>query len=211
MPDYPEPLSPQDCDLRNFPFMSLDVVRLRDSEVASIDPEAFRAAVLSWCAAWHQVPAGSLPDDDAALCRLLGYGRDLKTWMKVRAAGALQGYVKCSDNRIYHPVVAAKACEAWEKKQAQRNRTEAARLARLAGRSDSLSQRKAASVTDTVTTPDTDAVTDYATDIVTGSKGEDRIGEEKESELCSGAKAPQDARATLWRDGLVARVIQSEG
>ena len=25
---------------------------------------AFRAGVLLWCAAWHQVPAGSLPDDD---------------------------------------------------------------------------------------------------------------------------------------------------
>ena len=50
--------------------MQLDVVRLRDSDLASIaDAEVFRAAVLSWCVAWHQVPAASLPDDDVALSR----------------------------------------------------------------------------------------------------------------------------------------------
>jgi hypothetical protein len=111
--------------------MPLDVVRLRDSDLAAIkDAEVFRAAVLSWCAAWHQTPAGSLPDDDAVLARLLGYGRDIKGWMKLRLAGALRGYVKCSDGRLYHPVVAEKAVEAWERKCAQRNRTEAARRER---------------------------------------------------------------------------------
>jgi hypothetical protein len=62
------------------------------------------------------VPAASLPDDDLILARLLGYGRDLKGWKKVRAAGGLRGWVKCSDGRLYHPVVAAKAQEAHEHK-----------------------------------------------------------------------------------------------
>ncbi len=123
MNDLPAPLTPPECDLRDFPFLPLDVLRLRDSDISAIeDAEAFRAAVLSWCAAWHQVPAGSLPDDDAALCRLLGYGRDLKTWRRVREAGALRGYVKCSDGRLYHPVVAEKAIEAWSRKERQRDR-----------------------------------------------------------------------------------------
>lgn len=166
------PLTPPECDLRDFPYMPLDVVRLRDSDIAAMpDPEAFRAAVVSWCVAWHQSPAGSLPDDDAVLCRLLGYGRDLKAWQRLRAAGALHGYVKCSDGRLYHPVVAEKATAAWRTKQAQRDRTEAARHAKLSQRQrQPLSQSQKTSVTENVTHP----VASHVTQPVTGSKGEER-------------------------------------
>lgn len=179
----PSPLTPVDCDLRDFSYMPLDVVRLRDSDIASIEAESFRAAVLSWCVSWHQSPAASLPDDDAALCRLLGYGRDLKGWLKVREGGALRGYVKCSDGRLYHPVVAEKAVEAWQKKQAQRNRTEAARTARLShGQSQSLSQNRERSVTENVTENVTHNVTNGAAHTVTESKGEERKGRERKEE-----------------------------
>lgn len=111
-----EPLTPPDCDLRDFPYMPLDVVRLRDSESAVISSgDEFRAAVLLWCAAWHQVPAASLPNDDRLLANLAGYGRDMKGWKRVRE-NALRGFVECSDGRIYHAVIAEKAREAWEKK-----------------------------------------------------------------------------------------------
>ena len=170
--------------------MQLDVLRLRDSDLAAIvDAEVFRAAILSWCVAWHQVPAASLPDDDAALCRLLGYGRDLKGWQKVRAGGALRGYVKCSDGRLYHRVVAEKANDAWQKKRAQRDRTEAARLARLL-------QNKSPPVTDHMTAsnrPDnsmSQTQKDSVTHNVTGSKGEgEGEGEEKVPSLRSGKRA----------------------
>lgn len=125
----PDPMVPPEVDLRDFAFMPLDVLRLRDSELASVhDPEVFRAAVLSWCVGWHQVPAASLPDDDVQLARLLGYGRDVKGWQKVRKAGGLRGWVPCSDGRIYHPVVSEKARDAWTGKLMQRWRTEAARV-----------------------------------------------------------------------------------
>lgn len=131
MSDLPEPLTPPDCDLRDFPFMPLEVSRLRDSDLASLpDAEARWANIMSWSASWHQVPAASLPDDDAALCRLLGYGRDVKTWLKVRAAGGLRGWVKCSDGRLYHPVVAEKAIDAHERKVTQRKRSKAGNEAR---------------------------------------------------------------------------------
>ncbi|HEY8749944.1 MAG TPA: hypothetical protein VIM11_18315 [Tepidisphaeraceae bacterium] len=146
--------------------MPLDVVRLRDSQIVDIDAEAFRAAVLAWCVAWHQRPAASLPDDDATLCRLLGYGRNVKAWLRIREAGALRGFVKCSDGRLYHAVVAEKAWEAWTSKLAQRDRTEAARAARLSQR---MSQNKTSSVTDNVTQ----------------SKGEERRGEERKEESVS--------------------------
>jgi hypothetical protein len=113
----PNPLTPPDCDLSDFQYMELDVRRLRDSKFsAQSDGESFRAGVLLWCAAWHQVPAASLPDDDIELSNLAGFGRVVKEWKKVRGA-ALSGFVKCSDGRLYHPVIAEKAIAAYASKE----------------------------------------------------------------------------------------------
>ncbi len=116
------PLTPADCDLRGLGFMPLDVGRLRDSDLALVSSgDEFKAAVLLWCASWHQVPAGSLPPDERALCRLAGL--EPKAWQKVRA-GALRGWVECDDGRLYHPVVAEKAVDAWRRrKEHERRRT----------------------------------------------------------------------------------------
>lgn len=180
MTDPIEPLVPPDVDLRDFAYMPLDVVRLRDSDIAGIeDGEVFRAAVLAWCAAWHQVPAGSLPDDDALLARLTGYGRDVATWRRLREAGALRGFVLCSDGRLYHGVVCAKALEAWDKKRTQRAKTRAATLAaQKARRRD---EDRDVSVTDTVT------------DTVTESKGREGKGTEPRMEVnlpCNSEQPP---------------------
>jgi hypothetical protein len=135
-----EPITPPDLDLRDFAYMPLDVVRLRDSDMAVIaSGEAFRAAVMLWCASWHQVPAASLPSDEKLLANLAGYGRDLKSWRAVSEV-ALRGFILCTDNRYYHPVIADKAIEAGSKRIRQRSRTQAATEARLrasAGRQES--------------------------------------------------------------------------
>lgn len=116
MDKLPEPLTPAGCDLSDFQYMELDVRRLRDSKFATVsDGESFRAAILLWCAAWHQVPAASLPDDDIELAHLAGYGRVVKEWKKVREV-ALHGFIKCSDGRLYHHVIAEKALAAYESK-----------------------------------------------------------------------------------------------
>lgn len=113
----PPPLVAPDVDLRDFQFMPLDVVRLRDSDLASrVTGEEFRAAVMLWCASWHQKPAASLPDDDVILSSLAGFGRVVKEWEAVKQ-GAIRGWIKCSDGRLYHTVVAEKANEAWLQKQ----------------------------------------------------------------------------------------------
>ena len=123
-----KPLTPPDCDLRNFPFMPLDVLRLRDSDLSALESaEAFRAAVLLWCASWHQVPAASLPKDDHVLSNLAGFGRVVKEWQKVKK-GALRGWVECDDGRLYHPVIAEKALDALEGKYKQLWRTEIGRI-----------------------------------------------------------------------------------
>ena len=59
---------PPDIDLRDFRWMPLDVIQLDNSDTwtAANGWEA-KACINLWCHAWHQVPAGSLPDDDALL------------------------------------------------------------------------------------------------------------------------------------------------
>lgn len=125
------PLTPADCDLQDFPFMPLDVARLRDSDLAADEsPEACWAAVLLWSASWHQVPAASIPDNDNWIAKQAGYaqrGKIAREWASVRA-GALRGWVRCTDGRLYHPVVAEKARDAWQAKLEQRWRTECARI-----------------------------------------------------------------------------------
>lgn len=120
------PLTPDDLDLRDFPYMPLDAIRLRDSDMASLATgDEFRAAVLLWCAAWHQVPAASLPSDDRMLAKLAGYGRDVAAWCEVKE-GALRGFVECSNGRLYHPVISDKAIEADSKRVLNKSRTEKA-------------------------------------------------------------------------------------
>ena len=117
-----EPLTPPDCDLRGLAFMPLEVARLRDSDLTlTSSGDEFKAAVLLWCAAWAQVPAASLPDDERLLARLCGL--EVKLWRRVRAA-ALRGWVLCDDGRLYHPVVAQKAREAWQERIVYRQRRE---------------------------------------------------------------------------------------
>lgn len=114
------PLTPVDSDLRDFPYMPVDVVRLFGSAFhASATDDAWRAGVTLWFKAWHQVPAGSLPDDDTQLARLAELGRDVKGWKKLKDQ-ALHGWQRCDDGRLYHRVVAEKVLEAWLEKLRQR-------------------------------------------------------------------------------------------
>ncbi len=125
----PDPLVPAEVDLRDFGFMPLDALRLRDSDLAiEASAEVFRASVLLWCASWHQVPAGSLPLKDKTLA---DYSRAGARWPRIRAE-VLSKWQECSDGRLYHPVVAEKALAAWNEKLAQRARTRAATWAREA-------------------------------------------------------------------------------
>lgn len=125
----PAPI-PSDCDLRDFPYMPVDIVRLFGSafHARSTDAE-WRAGVTLWLKAFHQVPAASMPDDDIELARLAELGRDVRTWRKLRAM-ALHGWIRADDGRLYHPVVAEKALEAWIEKLGQRKSSGAANAKR---------------------------------------------------------------------------------
>lgn len=122
MADLPEPLLPADVDLRDFPDMPFAVQRFRDSGIANTKhPEQVIAALMLWCASWHQRPAGSLPSTDAELSPLAGYGRGVRDFLRVKA-GALHRMVLCSDNRFWHPVIAAKAANCWNSKIRERHK-----------------------------------------------------------------------------------------
>ncbi|HDR9834690.1 TPA: DUF1376 domain-containing protein [Burkholderia multivorans] len=116
MNELPDPLTPADCDLRNFREMPIDVPRLLGSDLVHDEsPEACWSAMLLWCVSWHEVPAGSMPDNNEWLAKRAGYwhkGKLDPTWNTVRE-GALHGWIKCNDGRLYHPVLAEKVNAAW--------------------------------------------------------------------------------------------------
>lgn len=124
------PLVPPDVDLRDFAFMPLEVMRVRLSDnLAVMSGDGFKAAVLLWCYAWHQVPAGSVPNDDGKLAHNSGFGRDVAGWQAVREE-ALHGFVLCDDGRLYHRTICEKAIEAWELKWKRKKQTRPATEAR---------------------------------------------------------------------------------
>lgn len=138
----PAPLVPADCDLRDFAFMPLDVRRLLTSETWVLGTAEEKVAALTlWAESWHQVPAASLPDNDRMLAHLSQAGA---RWAKIKEH-VLRGWVRCADGRLYHPVVAEKAREAFAKKEKQRERSRKANSARWGGRGEQGDRSDAAS------------------------------------------------------------------
>ena len=132
-PDLPAPPVPADLDLRRLWWMKLDIGALLNSDFNTevINGEAWRAGVTLYMKAWHQVPAGSLPNSDVKLCHLAGLGRDLRTWRKIKA-DALHGFTLCNDGRLYHRFLCGMALEAFdevtrseERRQRERDRKRA--------------------------------------------------------------------------------------
>ena len=121
----PEPMVPVGCDLRDFPKIMIDIGRLFASSfnaTASRKPLAWMVGHKLWYRSWHQVPAASLPDDDEELCHLAELGLDLRSFRTIKGL-AMRGWVKCGDGRLYHPVVAEAALEAWIHKLGQRKKS----------------------------------------------------------------------------------------
>jgi hypothetical protein len=127
----PAPLTPAEADLKDFPYTPIYRARLFGSAFhARANDAEWRAGITLWLKAQDQRPAGSLPDDDLELCRLAELGRDVKAWRKLRP-GALHGWSKCSDGRLYNQVVAEVVNAQWREKTEQRSRTLKARIANL--------------------------------------------------------------------------------
>lgn len=221
------PLTPADCDLRDFAFMPLDIVRVFGSEFhATANDAEWRAGVTLWLKSFHQVPAGSLPDDDIVLARLAELGRNLRGWRKVRPV-AMRGWRRCDDGRLYHPVVAEKVNDAWDRKMLARERGKKgneARWGRILGR---LKQEKSETTQDDKPHRDFDGalISDEKANeinqsavltrslinprsIPQGSQGTGTVYSvpkgtgETAPDLPSAENSPPDWRAQLFRDGV---------
>lgn len=128
MSRLPKPPIAPNVDIRDFDFMPLSLVQLENSEtwaIACDTPYAAGACINLWCRAWHQVPAGSLPDEDSILAKWAG----VPDWESVREI-ALRGFTKCSDGRLYHERICDKVLQAWDRKEATAGRREADRTAK---------------------------------------------------------------------------------
>lgn len=128
----PEPLVPAHIDLRGYEFMPFYGDRCFSSESwLQASAEARLAMLRVW---WHafskEVPGASLPDVDKLLCEYAGFGANPQKWRKLRGE-IMNGFIKCRDGRLYHKFISPLAIDAWEFRESQRNRTKAAREARL--------------------------------------------------------------------------------
>jgi hypothetical protein len=167
MTELPAPLTTPDCDLRDFQFMPLLIARLRRSKAwlkCKRRPELAFYMINLWTAAWHETPAASLEDDDDVLADLAMC--DPAKWQKMRA-DVLHGWVKCSDGRLYHRVIAEQATEAWRHRTGYRERLSKAREAREAKRNGRSTGTVTGSMIETITEPITGGVTDDITATVT--------------------------------------------
>lgn len=187
-------------DVRCLPYMPLYMDRLRKSKAwlrCKRRPEMAFYLMNLWMRAWHEVPAGSIEDDDdvladAAMC-------SPEEWQQIKA-DVLQGW-ELDDGRWRHHVVTELAAEGLEKVEASRKRTEAARQARQQNRQTPV----ASSVTENVA--------NYATEDVTSSKFKDKkkvkgredISDADASDASASVPAlvaddgwPADYRARFW-------------
>lgn len=138
---HPEPFVPPGTDLTSFSGFVLNIDHLLASELVAIGTaEECWAALLLWCRAWKQTPAGSLPNDERVLASFSGAGR---RWPKVREM-ALHGFVLCSDGRLYHRFLCAEVMRTRTKQtayQAERERVAEWRAKRRANGSDTRTVR----------------------------------------------------------------------
>ena len=129
---FPEPMTPADSELQGFAYMPFLGQRMFDSTFyATASAEAFRAHMHLLWSAWNQTPAGSLPNNDLALCRLAGLGRDTTAWAELKTE-AMRGFVECDDGRMYHPVLSEQVNVAWSQRVASRMRKAVWRAAKAA-------------------------------------------------------------------------------
>lgn len=202
-----KPLVKPEVHLADFPYMPLTIARLKSSRAWRIckrKPHLAFYMLNLWMACWHEKPAASLEDDDLTLADVAMC--DDETWKDLKKE-IMHGWVKCSDGRIYHPVIADLAKEAWERKTARRHQTEAARIAKEKTRLEKLEADRRAikrlssrlnnpdhiDDTDDGTSPCERSVTSSVTEAETGSIRKKDMKDMKEGKEYNLSLPPVDA------------------
>lgn len=116
----PQPFTPPDCDLTSHTYFPLHYDRLLRSKWWRRASDLARSRNMDlWAHAFREIPAASLPDDDADLADMAGFGRDIGTFLKVKDE-LLEPWVLCADGRWYHPTLSEVAAELWDRMDAKR-------------------------------------------------------------------------------------------
>lgn len=134
MSDLIEPPIPDDVDLRNLEWMPLHIDKLVSSRAwrdAKRRPDLAFFMMNLWMAAWKEVPAGSLPNDDRTLREIAGCSP--QRWPTARQP-VLRSFVAATNARIYHPTIVEEAIRAWELKTSRHAKMKDARKAKAAKR-----------------------------------------------------------------------------
>ena len=112
----PEPLTPSTTDLSGFEWVEFNHNRMARSDLwFDSTGDEFKAWFALWMFSQGEVPAGSLPNNERRLASIVA-SCGIVDWAAVKKI-ALHGWVLCSDNRYYHPVIAEAVNRAWVKRQ----------------------------------------------------------------------------------------------
>lgn len=171
-------MSEPDIDLREFPYMPLYIARLQKSKawlMCKRTPELAFYMMNLWMRSWHEVPCGSLEDDDDVLADAAMCEPDKWPTIKDRV---LRGWVHDGAGRIRHAVVTEVATESNAAKMKQRKRTSAATEARWRIRDASVTDNATGCVTDTVA--DTSGERGAYVTSTKGREGKEREGKGRE-------------------------------
>jgi hypothetical protein len=102
-PPYPD-------DLRARSYSPIfDLQRIRQSSTwLSASPEVRPWLVLLWLLSWESIPAGTYPADDAVIIARLGCQPE---FFKMYRDQLMRGWYRCTDGRLYHPVITEQVLE----------------------------------------------------------------------------------------------------
>lgn len=124
-------------DLTDFQFMPLYIGRLQKSKAwlrCKRQPELAFYMLNLWLRSWHEIPAGTIENDDDVLADAAMCTPD--KWDRIKAK-VLAGWETTEDGRLQHPVVAEIAVKSWADKQEYRRKKEEERLRKAAKRAQS--------------------------------------------------------------------------
>lgn len=202
----PAPLVPTEVDLRGLEWMPYYGDRLGRSEFnARSDDATWRAGHNLWWAAWNNVPAASLPNDEVALTRFADLGRDVRAFRRLREA-VLHGFVLCRDGRLYHPFLADLAMAAWDRRVKEREKKRKWREGKNVDRTGTgpgQTPRESSSSTGTEPIPGPGRNGSVPVPGTDERRGEERIVRKNSDPNGSGAGAPvDDPVKALWDRGL---------
>lgn len=174
-------------DVKRLPYMPLFIDQLQKSKAwlrCKRQPELAFYMINLWMRSWHEVPAGSIENDedvlaDAAMC-------SPEKWETIKD-DVLRGWEVGPDGRIYHSTVTKLATEASAKLKGAKERTAKARQVREQNRNRDV----------------TDSVTEHVTETVTDDEGKGREEKRKEEE-----KEGASARADVTDMAFIGKVVK---